>query len=172
MRILGIDPGPLNTGYGLIDVGDSLELVTAGCITTDAVPHRRQLIALADELNDVVTRWRPDAANIELVYLGRNAKSAMAIAEAIGVVRYVLNQHDVTVTTVWPWEVKRHVTGKTTASKRMVQQFVSKRLTVAEVIEPHHASDALAAAIFLADQVDRPAVVPPASVAGSSDPSR
>ena len=72
--------------------------------------------------------------------------------ETIGVVRYVLQHHNVTVATVWPWELKRFVSDQTTANKRMVQQYVSKQLRLNELVEPHHAADALAAAMYLANQ--------------------
>ena len=149
MRIFGIDPGSVRTGYGCIETsGGRSALVCSGAIVPparSAFPDRLQVLhaALVDRLADV----RPDCVAIESLFHGLNSRSAFALAHARGVLILAATQHGVPVVEYAPAEVKRAVVGFGRAEKLQVQQMVTMLLGLAEPPRPLDASDALAVAL-------------------------
>ena len=91
-RVLGIDPGLANTGFGIIDdFGGRMSLVGYGVIETapeDAHPSR--LLEIFRGIEEVVGKYAPDESAMEELFFGRNSSSAMMVAEAKGVVTMAL----------------------------------------------------------------------------------
>lgn len=150
MRILGIDPGSVVCGYGVIDIkGKSLILVEYGVV---AVKRRSttfpgRLREIHDRLSAVISRTRPDVCSMEKVFYAKNVLSIVQLAHARGVAVLACAQagHDPIEYT--PMQVKRSVTGRGAASKDQVQHMVRAILEIEETPEFFDATDALAVAI-------------------------
>jgi crossover junction endodeoxyribonuclease RuvC len=149
MRVLGIDPGIVTTGYGLVDVeGGSLRAVTFGAISTRAgLPFAQRLLRIHQELQTLLIRSRPDCAAVEAVFFARNVQSALRLGQARGVVLLALAQAGVAVHEYSALEVKQAVTSYGRAIKGQVQEMVRLLLGLAEAPSPVDAADALAVAI-------------------------
>ena len=148
-RVLGIDPGLANTGFGVIDFCNGrYRMVSYGCITTGSEePHGQRLLAIYNRLCAVIDEFRPTEAGMETLYFAKNAKSAMGVSEARGVVTLCLAQHNITLGEYTPKQIKQAVTGTTSADKKIVEQYVKLLLGLETEPKPDHAADALAGAI-------------------------
>ena len=149
MRIIGIDPGLANTGFGIIDcINGKMSLAGYGVISTSAEQsHEERLKILYENLVKVLEEFRPDESELETLYFARNTTSALAVAEAKGVVTLALAQKNIPVNFYTPNQIKYSVTGTKSADKKTVQKYVAILLDLKEVPKPDHAADALAGAI-------------------------
>ncbi|MCL1890581.1 MAG: crossover junction endodeoxyribonuclease RuvC [Coriobacteriia bacterium] len=149
MRILGIDPGLANCGWGVISlVGQRLCALAYGSIHTkaeDSTPTR--LGHIFSEIQNVIQRYAPAELGIETVYQKGNAKSAMATSEARGAALAAASSCKVTVGEYAPSLIKKNVVGQGSATKEQVQYMVRAILELDHTPQPDHAADALAAAI-------------------------
>ncbi len=148
MRILGIDCGSRVTGYGVIEAhGRALRPVGYGAIRT---PHSGELadrlVAVAEGLDDVIRRYRPDEAAIEDAFTRVNARSALVLAHVRGVAVLSAARAGLSVASYAPAQVKSSVAGLGNASKEQVRFMVGSLLGLREVISPLDISDALAVA--------------------------
>ncbi|MBO7639196.1 MAG: crossover junction endodeoxyribonuclease RuvC [Treponema sp.] len=148
-RVMGIDPGLANTGFGIIDsLNGRLHAVSYGVIETDSdQDHSIRLLSLYNMLLAVIDEFRPDEAEMETLYFSRNASSAMPVAEAKGVITLCLAQQGIPVHFYTPNQIKSTVTGTSSADKETVERCVRLILNLKEAPKPDHASDALAGAI-------------------------
>ena len=91
MRILGIDPGYGITGYSVIDyVGNKFKLVTSGAIKTDAkMSFPLRLSEIYTDLNTIIDNYKPDSISVEELFFNNNAKTAINVAQARGVILVV-----------------------------------------------------------------------------------
>ena len=149
MRIFGIDPGSIRTGYGCVETdGRRHHLVAFGAIAspaTDSFPDRLARIHL--ELSQLLAAHRPDTVAIENVFHGKNARSALKLGHARGVAILAAVQAGCHVVEYTPAEVKRAVVGHGRADKHQVQHMIKLLLGLAAAPKPHDAADALAIAI-------------------------
>ena len=149
MKIFGIDPGSVRTGYGCIETsGARCALVCSGAIVPparSAFPDKLRIIYL--ELAERLADARPDCVAIESLFHGLNTRSAFALAHARGVMLLAATQLGLPVVEYAPAEVKRAVVGYGRAEKHQVQQMVKLILGLPAVPSPHDAADALAIAI-------------------------
>ena len=146
---MGIDPGLAHTGFGIIDaINGSLRLVSYGVIETSAEEdHGVRLLSIYNRLLAVIDEFRPDEAEMETLYFSRNASSALAVAEAKGVITLCLAQQAIPVYMYAPNKIKATVTGTASADKETVEQYVKLLLNMKVAPKPDHAADALAGAI-------------------------
>jgi crossover junction endodeoxyribonuclease RuvC len=153
MRILGIDPGSLATGYGVVERRGARAIhVAHGTLRpprADALPAR--LAFLHREVLGLVATHRPDAIAVEQVFAGRSARSALVLGQARGAVLAALAAAGVAIREVAPQHVKLAVTGTGAAEKGQVQAMVRRLLALAEA-PPRDAADALAAALCCANE--------------------
>jgi crossover junction endodeoxyribonuclease RuvC len=155
LLILGLDPGSLQTGYGLVEKrGSAVVLVDAGrisCARSQALPAR--LAQLAARLGELVVRHRPDLAALETPFHGLNARTLIVLAEARGALLAVLAGSGVEVAEYSPAEVKSAVTGNGRADKAQVARMVELLLgpKVRDGLPPD-ATDALALALCCAQR--------------------
>ncbi len=148
-RVLGIDPGLANTGFGVVDFYDGrYRMVSYGCITTKAdQPHGERLLTIYGRLCAVIDEFQPDEAGMETLYFARNVTSALSVAEARGVVTLCLAQHNIKLGEYQPNQIKQAVTGTAAADKELVERYVKILLGLKTEPKPDHAADALAGAI-------------------------
>jgi crossover junction endodeoxyribonuclease RuvC len=153
--ILGLDPGSLHTGYGLIErQGSTVKAVEAGrfsCPRGLELPAR--LAYLARSLEDFVERRRPDLAALESPFHGMNARSLIVLAEARGVLLAILAGRGVEIREYSPAEVKSAVTGNGRADKSQVARMVGLLLSIRGDGWPSDATDALALALCCAQRL-------------------
>lgn len=152
MTILGLDPGTATTGYGIIEkANNALVCVKFGCIKTHArLNSAERLMLLKTELTDIINYQKPDIAGIEKIFFTTNAKTAISVAQARGVVLETLASSGITIREYTPLQVKQAVTGYGKAEKIQVQKMVKLLLNLNEIPKPDDAADALATAICCA----------------------
>lgn len=148
-RVLGIDPGLASTGFGVVDYyQNKYRLVSYGVIETKAHEnHGQRLLTIYNRISAVVSEFIPDEAGIEILFFTKNVTSAMAVAEAKGVISLCLAQNCIPLTEYTPNSIKQAVTGSIKADKALVQDYVKLLLGLETIPKPDHAADALAAAI-------------------------
>lgn len=150
MRILGIDPGSVVCGYGVIDAdGSKLTLVEYGVI---AVKRRNltfpeRLRDIHERMNAVIERTKPDVCAMEKVFHAKNVLSIVQLAHARGVAMLSCAQAGHSPLEYTPMQVKRSVTGRGAATKEQVQHMVQAILKIDETPQFFDATDALAVAI-------------------------
>ena len=149
MIALGIDPGSAICGFGVVvGEGTRVRLVDAGVIrTTVGLSDGERLVELERTLDALLAEHRPDRVAVERLYFQRNTRTAMAVAQARGVVLLVLARRGLIVEEPTPSEIKLAICGNGTANKAQVAAMVSRLLgqELGGVIDD--ATDALAAAI-------------------------
>lgn len=148
MLILGIDPGSVNLGWGLIEENHKGAIIREyGCIHSKSPDPQERLAAIYNGVNDLIQKYQPDCVCVEKLFFGANAKTAMAIGEARGVILLSAKQAAVAVSEYTPLEIKMAITGYGRAEKMQVQSMVKKYLGLSKTPKPSHAADALAVAI-------------------------
>jgi len=149
VRILGVDPGSVQTGFGIIDEEQtSLHYLACGVIRTSSkAPIPSRLKRIYSELKIVMNRYRPDVVSIEDIFVARNVRSALKLGHARGVAILAAVNSDLEVVEYTPAEVKKTLAGSGRAEKSQVQHMVKALLSLVELPEPYDASDALALAI-------------------------
>ena len=148
--ILGIDPGIADTGWGVIQVekNGSLKCLGYGTIKTKAntdLFKRLEIINL--ELKTLIDKYKPDLAAVEELFFCNNAKTALVVGQARGVVLLTIRQSEVSFVEFTPLQVKQAVSTYGRASKLRIQKMVKLILNLKELPRPDDAADALAIAI-------------------------
>jgi len=165
VRIFGIDPGSVRTGYGCIETrGGRSALICSGAIVPPprtAFPDKLQMLYLS--MTERLAESRPDCVAIESLFHGLNSRSAFALAHARGVLMLAATQHGVPVVEYAPAEIKRAVVGFGRAEKPQVQQMVTMLLGLSAPPRPLDVSDALAVALCHAHVASTPVPQPDAS---------
>ena len=149
MIILGIDPGSLNVGYGIIQV-EKRKIVAAGCDTIKINPKLQlteRLVQIHLGIDKIIAEYKPDVAVVETIFYGKNIKSAFTLGHARGVIMLALAQHNITIEEYSPREVKKSVVGNGNASKEQVAYMVQKILNLSVKPKTEDAADALAIAL-------------------------
>lgn len=150
MRILGIDPGSVHTGYGLVEKRGSrvVGLAFGRLSPPKGRPLPERLGWLVEEFEGVLERFEPETAVLESLFHGRNTRSLIILAEARGALLSVLARHPVKIREYAPAEVKSAVTGNGRAPKEQVAKMVRLLLSLdPEEDVPADAADALAVAV-------------------------
>ncbi|RME85769.1 MAG: crossover junction endodeoxyribonuclease RuvC [Caldilineae bacterium] len=147
--VLGIDPGTAITGYGLVSEQDGeLQAIAYGVIRTPAEdPLRVRLVQIYDALRELIRHHKPAAAAVEELFFARNARTALSVGHARGVVLLAVAQSNLPLFHYKPAQVKQAVTGYGGADKQQVQEMVRMLLGLDERPQPDDAADALAVAI-------------------------
>ncbi len=148
MRLLGLDPGLRNTGWGLIEAVDNrLSHVADGAVRTDAaLPLADRLVQLHDGLAEIIRAHRPDEAAVEETFVNKNPASTLKLGQARGIALLVPAKAGIRVAEYPPNLIKKTVVGTGHAAKEQVQMMVGMLLPGCDVKSPD-AADALAVAI-------------------------
>src|SRR5512136_2835275 len=149
MRILGIDPGTLAMGYGVLEDGvDQPRMIECGVLTTRSdMPLAERLHELYLGLTYLLIRFRPEEMAIEEPFVARNVRSALAIGRAQAVAMLAAATHGIPVTTYPPAKVKRNVADYGRGDKEQVQHMVCVQLGLTVSPGTTDATDALAVAL-------------------------
>jgi crossover junction endodeoxyribonuclease RuvC len=146
MRVLGIDPGTVATGWGIIDEsGNSLKYVSGGVLRARGSLASR-LHVIFDGIRQVLSEHRPACVGLEKTFVGENVQSAFRLGEARGVILLAAEIAGVRVVEYAPAEVKVAVAGQGRATKDQMQLMVGRLLGIPSDIASDEA-DALGVAI-------------------------
>ena len=149
MRILGIDPGIAIGGYGVVDKeGNRYKTIAYDAVTTKAhTPLEDRLEKVYNGVCEIIKEYKPDAMSIEELFFNNNAKTALTVGQARGVIILAAVQNHIPVYEYTPLQVKQALTGYGRASKTQIQQMMKSMLGLTEVPKPDDVADALAIAV-------------------------
>ena len=153
MRILGIDPGLQTTGFGVVDrEGQQLRYVACGTIRTTRTPGVElgdlpaRLKILYEGIGEVITRYQPATASVEIVFVNVNPQSTLLLGQARGAAIAALVMHGLPVSEYTALQMKKAITGHGRAAKDQIQEMVKRMLQLPGLPGPD-AADALGLAI-------------------------
>lgn len=149
MIVIGVDPGSVRTGYGIVTrKGEHFSLVSCGVIRLSSkwsIPERIKIIY--DELEGLISLNRPARLALETAYVNRNAQSALKLGQVRGAVVALAMNNGLTLREYAPREVKQILTGRGGASKEQVAYMAKHFLKIAGPVKPHDITDALGIAL-------------------------
>ncbi|MBA3625328.1 MAG: crossover junction endodeoxyribonuclease RuvC [Methylibium sp.] len=150
MRILGIDPGLRTTGFGVVDVdGARLHYVASGTIKTDALPTGNlpgRVKILFEGVREVMARWEPQCAAVELVFVNVNPQATLLLGQARGAALAALVAGGLPVAEYTALQMKKAVVGHGLARKEQIQAMVARLLSL-PAVPGKDAADALGIAV-------------------------
>ncbi len=146
---MGIDPGIARLGWAIVETTrPNPRPIAYGCITTkqtDTAPER--LLAAHSALKRLLTQYHPACVSVEDLFFATNAKTAISVGQARGVVLLAAAQFKIPVVSYSPLAIKQTICGDGKADKMQVQHMVTKILRLSRVPQPDDAADALAIAM-------------------------
>lgn len=150
MLILGIDPGLQRTGFGVVEtVGQRLSYVASGTISTAEAPRGdlpQRLKIIFEGVREVVQRYQPQCAAVEIVFVNVNPQSTLLLGQARGAALAALVAAGLPVAEYTALQMKKAVVGHGLANKAQVQEMV-RRLLALSTPPGRDAADALGLAI-------------------------
>ena len=148
MIAIGIDPGTIRTGYGVVQrMGSQLRWMASGTIATDGrLPMEERLLFIHTHLEKILTTYAPNQAAVEDVFFSKNAKSSLKLGQVRGAIMLTLARRGIPVSSFPPALVKRSVVGSGRADKSQVQRVV-QAIPGLKALPGQDEGDALAVAI-------------------------
>lgn len=147
MRVLGVDPGLRNLGWGVIDVdGSRMGHVANGVCKSDGDNLSERLLSLFNQLSEIVARFTPDTAAVEQTFVNKDGAGTLKLGQARGIAMLVPARAGLSIGEYAPNTVKKAVVGVGHADKRQVEHMVRLQLPGVDIAGPD-AADALAIAI-------------------------
>lgn len=149
MRILGIDPGTATVGWAVVEVvhGQTTALGYGHIATSKGTPREKRLAEIRDDLTVILKRYRPNEGAVEELFFLNNQKTAVAVAEARGVILLTLSDFGLILGSYTPLQVKQSLTNYGRADKRQVQHMTKTLLKLSTTPKPDDVADALAIAL-------------------------
>jgi crossover junction endodeoxyribonuclease RuvC len=145
VRILGIDPGYSIIGWAVIE--SNLKIVSFGTVQPPSyLSLNDKLVAIHDEIKELIQRYTPDCAAIEKIYFSRNTKTAMDVAKCIGVISLTIKMANIEIQEYNPTQIKHTITGYGKADKNQIQKMITKIYNINTIPKPDDAADAIAIA--------------------------
>tara|TARA_Y100001934_G_scaffold2155_1_gene3317 strand:+ start:565 stop:1044 length:480 start_codon:yes stop_codon:yes gene_type:complete len=149
MKVLGIDPGLGNTGYGIISaVNNNFELIEYCVIKTnskDKLANRLKIIF--NEVTNLISKHKPNILSIEEIFYSKNVKSSLLLGHARGVAIAAASVNEILVYEYAARKIKQSLTGNGNAHKDQVRFMVKNLLKMDTIPKSDDASDALAIAL-------------------------
>lgn len=154
MKILGIDPGTLNTGYAIIEkIGSSKKIIEAGLIKIKAGELQYQIVQMCEAVDQIFASHKIDEVVIESMFYAHNPQSVIKLAQYRGALSLKILQIHGNFVEYTPLQIKKTVTGKAKASKEQVAFMVKRILNLKQEIKPFDITDAIAIALTHASNV-------------------
>lgn len=146
-RVLGLDPGSLRTGYGIVDCSSGREIhVASGCVRATGTQLAVRLRYIHEQLTAIIEQYQPDEVAVERVFMHRNADSALKLGQARGAALSAVSSRGATVYEYAPRAIKLAIVGTGAADKAQVSHMVQMLLAIAKPATAD-VSDALAIAL-------------------------
>ncbi|MGB9726556.1 MAG: crossover junction endodeoxyribonuclease RuvC [Minisyncoccia bacterium] len=148
MVILGLDPGTTRIGFAVIKASKNNACpISYGCWEIKEKIKGEKLVILAKLLNKTIKKYRPKIVALEKVFFFKNAKTVMAISEAIGVILYIAFKNRIKVVELTPLEIKQNIIGYGRAEKKDIQKIIQLYFSFKELPKPDDTADAIAVAL-------------------------
>lgn len=155
MLILGIDPGTATTGYGILKKDNGkIDALDWGLIETDKNQEiEKRFVGIYSQMAKIIKAYSPDIMAIEKIFFATNAKTAISVGQAQGVMFYCAARSNISIVEYAPMTIKKVVTGSGKSDKKVMQQHVRKyfgaKVRSAKKKKTHfdNAADALAVAL-------------------------
>lgn len=146
--ILGIDPGTIVMGYGLIGIlKKEAHIIGLGVVKLNKLDdHAMRLKRIFERVTSLIEQYKPDELSIEAPFFGKNVQSMLKLGRAQGVAIAAALSHELTVNEYSPKKIKQSITGNGNATKEQVALMLQKLLKFKETPEFLDATDGLAAA--------------------------
>lgn len=147
--ILGIDPGTVAMGFGLVEAkGQQFRLVEMGVLKMNSKQDGYdRLHRIYNKVDELIARYRPASFAVEAPFFGKNVQSMLKLGRAQGVAIAAAMAHGLTIAEYSPKKVKQSITGNGNASKEQVMQMLHRLMTIREAAETMDATDAVAVAV-------------------------
>lgn len=168
MVILGVDPGTAVTGYGVVarTGGGALSLLECGVVrTTSRAPLHERLRDIYEGIAEVIERHEPAQVAVEGIFYAKNARTAVVLGHARGVILLAAALKGLEVAEYPPAEIKSAVVGTGRATKEQVGFMTQRLLKLRQPPRPHDAADGVAVALCHCFRGCGPAVRPAAPAA-------
>jgi crossover junction endodeoxyribonuclease RuvC len=151
LRILGIDPGSIRTGFGIIDYqANNYRYVVSGCIKSDSKDTAGKLKNIYADLMVIIQQYQPVVCGIEEVFVHLNPRGSLKLGQARGVAILACANFSLPVLEYAPRSVKQAVVGYGNADKNQMQQMILSILGLKSALQAD-AADALGVAICVAN---------------------
>ena len=155
MIIIGIDPGLVKTGYGIVSIkNERPELIDFGIISpnpNDTISNR--ILTIFSDIEQLINTYSPSVFSIEDIFYSRNFKSAMLLGQARGAAVLAAAKYKLPIFEYSAKKVKQSITGNGNADKTQVQYMIIKILNIKTTSMPLDASDALGIALCHLNQL-------------------
>jgi len=147
--ILGIDPGTVVMGYGVLLIKDKqMEMLNMGVIHLHKYDnHAQKLKMIFEKMLLLIDQWHPDELAIEAQFFGKNVQSMLKLGRAQGVAIAAALHRDIPMTEYAPKKIKKSITGNGNASKEQVAGMLQNLLKIKSMPQFLDATDGLAAAV-------------------------
>ena len=149
MIIFGIDPGYGIIGFGVIEkLGNKYNVLDYGVVTTPAKTNlSTRLNTIYDEITEKINKYNPDVVAMEELFFNKNITTAIAVAQARGVLVLAATKANKKIYEYTPLQIKQAITGYGRADKTQMQRMVKTLLNLTAIPKPDDAADALAVAL-------------------------
>ena len=148
MRVLGIDPGTIRLGYGIVDGEEQIQMVCCGVLNfSPKISIEERLCTSYTRLSEIITKYQPDEVAIEEPFVGRNVRSAFAIGRVQAIAILAAANHGLSVHRYSPALIKQQITDYGGSDKQQMQEMVKLHLGLPSPPQSSDAADALATAI-------------------------
>ncbi|MBP7845962.1 MAG: crossover junction endodeoxyribonuclease RuvC [Candidatus Pacebacteria bacterium] len=125
--ILGIDPGYERLGVAIIENTQKPSLIFSDCIRSKKGDEFiERLFSITTELEKIIEKFKPELISIENLFVVKNQKTAMAVSEVRGVIKYLARKNNIPIVEMTPPEIKLSITGYGHASKDAIYKMISK----------------------------------------------
>ena len=151
MKIIAIDPGYERLGIAILEKGTGKEtLLFSECFVTKTTEkHEDRLRLIGEEIGKVIKKYEPEAMGIETLFFKNNAKTAMKVSEARGVIMYEAAKNGLKVMEYTPLQIKVAVTGYGKSDKEQVTEMVKRLIKITRPIKYDDEYDAIAVGLTL-----------------------
>ena len=147
MRVLGIDPGLRNMGWGIVDVsGNKLSHIANGVCQSQGNDLATRLLSLYNQMETILEKWQPSHAAVENTFVNKDSVSSLKLAQARAIAMVVPRKFGLEVSEYAPNKVKKTIVGVGHADKQQIMHMVKLQLPGVQLNGPD-SSDALAIAI-------------------------
>ena len=148
MKIIGIDPGLAQVGYGVIEITKSTkEMLDCGIIKTNKNEYEgNRMVEIYKDLRFLIRKWNPDLSSVEKFFFYKSSRT-ISVVQARGVIIMTLSRFQIPIVEFPPMQIKLAMTGYGHASKDEVLSAVMRELNLEKAPKPDDASDALAMAL-------------------------
>lgn len=148
MIILGIDPGTTRVGWAFLRTQKKdIRPIDYGCLEIHKETQAERLEIIAKSINILIKKHKPALMAMEKIFFFKNAKTAMSISEARGVILLTAQKNKLKCVELTPLEIKQNLIGYGRANKKDVQKTVQCFFSLATLPQPDDAADALAVAL-------------------------